>query len=132
MNFIDLAIPKINFTKNVAKIKRTPNKNVISMNEWINIKKEEREEKMNKPRNIIGWIQGGLKKNELHISNFGKPWISVNDVYNYLYSKGFKKNTEEIFMAAMQRMVRAKYKGYEKIKALDGFISLSNPNKKSK
>jgi len=35
-------------------------------------------------------------------------------------------------MAAMQRMVRAKYKGYEKIKALDGFISLSNPNKKSK
>ena len=86
---------------------------------------------MTKPTNIIGWIQGGLKSNELHISNWGKPWVSVNDVYDYLYSKGFKNNSEKVFMAAMQRMVRAKYKGYEKIKSLDGFISNSNPNRRS-
>ena len=71
--------------------------------------------------NIIGWIQGGLKSNE---------FSNVSSVYHYLLTKGFKKNTKEIFMAAMQRMVRAKYKGYEKIKALDGFIPNPNPNSK--
>ncbi len=71
--------------------------------------------------NIIGWIQGGLK---------GYGFRDVSSVYHYLHTKGFKKNTEEVFMAAMQRMVRAKYKGYEKIKALDGFVSNPNPNSK--
>ena len=75
--------------------------------------------------NIIGYIQRGIKLNKI----FGNQHIAAVVIYFREIPK-FKKITKEDIMKAMQRMVRAKYKGYEIISSMDGFISNSNPNSK--
>ena len=75
--------------------------------------------------NIIGYIQRGIKSNKIY--------GNMNFVVKYFKEiPKFNKITKEDIMRAMQRMVRAKYKGYEAIKLIIGFIPNPNPNKKGK
>ena len=75
--------------------------------------------------NIIGYIQRGIKLDKIY-----------GNQHKYEISKYFKeipkfnKTTKEDIMRAMQRMVRAKYKGYKDIKLMKGFIPNPNPNSK--
>ena len=77
--------------------------------------------------NIIGYIQRGIKLDKIY-----------GNQHKYEISKYFKeiprfKNiTKEDIMRAMQRMVRAKYKGYRTIKSIIGFIPNPNPNQRKK
>jgi len=75
--------------------------------------------------NIIGYIQRGIKLNKIY-GNQHKYEISKY----FKEIPRFKKITKEDIMKAMQRMVRAKYKGYRTIKLIIGFIPNPNPNSK--
>ena len=61
--------------------------------------------------NIIGYIQRGIKLDKIY-GNMHKYYISQY----FKEIPRFKKITKEDIMRAMQRMVRAKYKGYKDIK----------------
>ena len=76
-------------------------------------------------RNVIGWIQRGIKLNLLYGN---QHWA---EVVLYLQKVGFKIKKEEV-MKALQRMVRAKYDGYNHISSMKGFIPNPNPNSKGK
>jgi len=73
--------------------------------------------------NIIGYIQRGIKLDRI----YGNQHFA--DIVKYFREiPRFKKNSKEDIMRAMQRMVRAKYKGYKDIKLMKGFIPNPNPN----
>ena len=78
--------------------------------------------------NVIGYIQGAFKRDK----DF---WSSKNADKNQLelYLVDFYNMHDELkegdVMKAMQRMVRAKYKGYEIVKNMKGFITNPNHNK---
>ena len=78
--------------------------------------------------NVIGYIQGAFKRDKAF-------WSSKNADKNQLelYLVDFYNMHNELkegdVMKAMQRMVRAKYKGYEIVKNMKGFIPNPNPNK---
>ena len=75
--------------------------------------------------NIIGYIQRGIKLDKIY-GNMHKYYISQY----FKEIPRFKKITKEDIMKAMQRMVRAKYKGYRTIELIIGFIPNPNPNSK--
>jgi len=75
--------------------------------------------------NIIGYIQRGIKLDKI----YGNQHFA--DIVKYFREiPRFKKNSKEDIMMAMQRMVRAKYKGYRTIELIIGFIPNPNPNSK--
>ena len=76
-------------------------------------------------RNVIGWIQRGIKLNLLYGN---QHWA---EVVLYLQKVGFKIKKEEV-MKALQRMVRSKYDGYNHIISMKGFKPNPNPNSKRK
>ena len=77
------------------------------------------------PPNYIGYIQRGIKLDKI----YGNQHFA--DIVKYFREiPRFKKNSKEDIMRAMQRMVRAKYKGYKDIKQMKGFIPNPNPNSK--
>jgi hypothetical protein len=75
------------------------------------------------PPNYIGYIQRGIKLKKIYGNQ------TVADIFIYLHNIGFKIKKEEL-MRALQRIVRAKYKGYKTIKTMTGFIPNPNPNSK--
>ena len=75
--------------------------------------------------NIIGYIQRGIKLNKI----YGNQHIYEVSKY-FKEIPRFNKITKEDIMRAMQRMVRAKYKGYRTIELIVGFIPNPNPNSK--
>jgi len=75
--------------------------------------------------NIIGYIQRGIKLNKIYGNQH------THEIVKYFREiPRFKNINKEDIMKAMQRMVRAKYKGYRTIKLIVGFIHNPNPNSK--
>ena len=85
-----------------------------------------------KNENIIGFIQGAIKTDKISHLGILTAW-TFNDVAAYIKSiPRFSKAKDDDVMKAMQRMVRAKHKGYELIKRMKGFIPNPNPNRRRK